>query len=124
MIKEIRTVGALNVPSGMTVSYINTPEYAEKLNEKKQLEEKRQTLAAELTQLQNRHSQLTISLRDQKNQQDELLMTQQSTEEKIKLILNFINKMKEPPVVEENKENEDDAGPAVPASECDSSSSS
>nr|CAI5862310.1 unnamed protein product [Callosobruchus analis] len=118
MVKEVRTIGSLNVPSGMTVSYINTPEYTEKLKEKKQLEEKRQTLTAELTQLQNRHSQLTISLKDQKNQQDELLMTQQSTEDKIKQILNFINKMKESPVVEENSREE-----IEPASESGSSSS-
>ncbi|VEN34912.1 unnamed protein product [Callosobruchus maculatus] len=120
MIKEVRTIGTLNVPSGMTVSYINTPEYTEKLNEKKQLEEKRQTLTAELTQLQNRHSQLTISLKDQKNQQDELLMTQQSTEEKIKQILNFINQMKEPPIVVEEENSRDEV---EPASESGSSSS-
>ncbi|KAG5886977.1 hypothetical protein JTB14_006619 [Gonioctena quinquepunctata] len=94
--KETRTVGSLNVPSGMSVSYITPSEVTEKINEKKQLEEKKMCLTAELTQLQNRHSQLTISLRDQKSEQDELLMTQQSTEEKIKQILTFIDHIQKP----------------------------
>lgn len=70
--------------------------FAEKLKEKELLEEKKQNLTAELTQLQNRHSQLTISLKNQKTEQDQLLMTQQTTEEKIKQILTFIENMKKP----------------------------
>ncbi|CAG9854222.1 unnamed protein product [Phyllotreta striolata] len=94
--KETRTIGSLNVPSGMTVSYITSAELSEKLNEKKVLEEKKQSLTAELTQLQDKHSQLTISLKDQKSQQDELLMSQHTTEDKINEILKFIEKIKNP----------------------------
>lgn len=72
----------------------------DKLNEKKLLEEKKLNLTAELTQLQNRHSQLTISLRNQKSEQDQLLMTQQSTEEKIKHILSFIQKIQNASIVD------------------------
>ncbi|KAJ8936778.1 hypothetical protein NQ318_008994 [Aromia moschata] len=68
----------------------------QKIKQKKELEEKKQNLSAELTQLQNRHSQLTISLKNQKTQQDQLLMTQETTEHKIKQILNFIENMKKP----------------------------
>ncbi|XP_044254211.1 PHD finger protein 21A-like isoform X1 [Tribolium madens] len=92
--KEVRTVGSLNVPSGMSVSYVTPSEVAEKLEEKKKLEKVNKTLSAELTQLQDRHSQLTISLKRQKSQQEELLMTQQTTEEKIKQILTFISNVK------------------------------
>ena len=58
------------------------------------MEKVNKTLSAELTQLQDRHSQLTISLKNQKSQQEELLTTQQTTEEKIKQILTFINNVK------------------------------
>lgn len=68
--------------------------FAEKLEEKKKLETVNKTLSAELTQLQDRHSQLTISLKNQKSQQEELLMTQQTTEDKIKQILTFISNIK------------------------------
>ncbi|CAG9826206.1 unnamed protein product [Diabrotica balteata] len=96
IVKETRTVGSLNVPSYMTVSCFTPAQMSEKLDQKKQLEEIKQSLAAELTQLQDRHSQLTISLKDQKNQQDQLLMTQHSTQDKIKQILSFIEKVKNP----------------------------
>lgn len=69
---------------------------AEKIKEKKQLEEKKQTLAAELNELQSRHSQLTISLNDQKTKQEELITSQQSTENKIQQILSFIENIKKP----------------------------
>ncbi|RZB40086.1 PHD domain containing protein, partial [Asbolus verrucosus] len=92
--KEVRTIGSLNVPSGMSVSYVTPSEVSEKLEEKKKLEKVNKTLSAELTQLQDRHSQLTISLKNQKSQQEELLMTQQTTEDKIKQILTFINNIK------------------------------
>ncbi|KAJ8919286.1 hypothetical protein NQ315_003870 [Exocentrus adspersus] len=98
--KETKTVGSLNVPSGMSVSYVTPSEVSEKLKEKLQLEEKKQNLTAELTQLQNHHSQLTISLKNQKTQQDQLLMTQQTTEEKIKQILTFIENVKKPLITE------------------------
>ncbi|KAI4462607.1 phd finger protein [Holotrichia oblita] len=91
--KETRTVGSLNVPSGMSVSYVS-PEITDKLHEKNLLLEKNKTLTAELTQLQDRHSQLTISLKNQKTEREELLMTQQSTEDKIKQILTFITSVK------------------------------
>ncbi|XP_072377008.1 PHD finger protein 21A-like isoform X1 [Diabrotica undecimpunctata] len=96
IVKETRTVGSLNVPSYMTVSCFTPAQMSEKLDQKKQLEEIKQSLAAELTQLQDRHSQLTISLKDQKTQQDQLLMTQHSTQDKIKQILSFIEKVKNP----------------------------
>lgn len=66
----------------------------EKLEEKKVLQEKYDSLTAELNQLKDRHSQLTVSLKNQKTQREELLMTQQSTQDKIKQILTFINSMK------------------------------
>lgn len=66
----------------------------DKLHEKNLLLEKNKTLTAELTQLQDRHSQLTISLKNQKTEREELLMTQQSTEDKIKQILTFISSVK------------------------------
>ncbi|XP_018326931.1 PHD finger protein 21A [Agrilus planipennis] len=81
--KDVRTVGSLNVPS-----------VDEKLQEKEKLYEKNRQLAAELTQLQDRHSQLTISLRDQKNKQDQLMDTHHCTKTKIKTILDFINSVK------------------------------
>ncbi|XP_060530134.1 PHD finger protein 21A-like isoform X2 [Cylas formicarius] len=102
ILKEKRTIGALNVPSGMSVSYVPSTEYTEKLNLKKELEEKRQHLSAELTQLQNRHSQLTISLRNQQSEQEKLLMNQQSTEAKVSQILQFIDKIKNCSPNEEN----------------------
>nr|XP_023022333.1 PHD finger protein 21A-like isoform X1 [Leptinotarsa decemlineata] len=102
--KETRTIGSLNVPSGMSVSYVTPTEVSEKINEKKDLEEKKQNLTAELTQLQNRHSQLTISLRNQKSEQDQLRSSQQSTEEKIKEILTFIDRMQNPVISNEISE--------------------
>ena len=66
----------------------------DKLQEKKALLEKNKNLTAELTQLQDHHSQLTISLRNQEHERGELLMTQQSAEDKIKQILTFITSMK------------------------------
>lgn len=56
--------------------------------------EKNKSLTAELTQLQDRHSQLTISLKNQKNTQDELNLTKQSTEEKINNLVSFITSVK------------------------------
>lgn len=94
--KETRTVGSLNVPSGMTVSYVTPAEVAEKLEQKRQLEETKKSLAAELTQLQDRHSQLTISLKDQKQQQDQLSMNQRGTKDKIQQILTFIERIHNP----------------------------
>ncbi|KAF2883171.1 hypothetical protein ILUMI_23007 [Ignelater luminosus] len=91
--KDVRTVGALTVPSGMSVSYVST-DVTEKLQEKQKLLDENKTLTAELTELQDRHSQLTISLKDQKTAQEELLVNQRSTEDKIKDILSFINSMK------------------------------
>jgi cell shape-determining protein MreC len=82
------------VPSGMSVSYVTPSEVSEKLEEKKKLEKVNKTLSAELTQLQDRHSQLTISLKNQKSEQEQLLMTQQTTEDKIKQILTFISHVK------------------------------
>lgn len=49
---------------------------------------------AELTQLKDRHSQLSVSLADQKNQREELLMKQQSTQDKINQLLTFIENVK------------------------------
>lgn len=66
----------------------------EKLEEKKALQEKYNTLTAELNQLKARHSQLTISLKNQKSQREELLSTQQTTKEKINKLLTFVNGMK------------------------------
>lgn len=66
----------------------------EKLEEKKALQEKYNTLTAELNQLKARHSQLTISLKNQKSQREELLTTQQTTQEKINKLLTFVNSMK------------------------------
>lgn len=66
----------------------------DKLHEKDLLLEKNKTLTAELTQLQDCHSQLTISLKTQQTESEELLMTQQSTEDKIKQILTFISSVK------------------------------
>lgn len=66
----------------------------EKLEEKKALQEKFNALTAELNQLKTRHSQLTISLKNQKNQREELLSTQQTTQDKINTLLTFVNSMK------------------------------
>lgn len=66
----------------------------EKLEEKRALQEKYIALAAELSQLKERHSQLTMSLKNQTMQREELLSTQQSTEMKIKQILEFVNGIK------------------------------
>lgn len=66
----------------------------EKLEEKSALEKYNKTLTAELSQLEEHHSQLSISLKNQKNEQEELLMTQQTTEEKIQQILSFIRTVK------------------------------
>lgn len=49
---------------------------------------------AELNQLKDRHSQLSVSLTDQKSQREELLMKQQSTQDKISQILSFIDSVK------------------------------
>lgn len=71
----------------------------EKLEEKKSLQEKYNTLTAELNQLKVRHSQLTISLKNQKSQREELLSTQQTTEEKISKLLTFVDNIKSGTVV-------------------------
>lgn len=49
---------------------------------------------AELNQLKDRHSQLSLSLTDQKSQREELLIKQQSTQDKISRILSFIASVK------------------------------
>ncbi|KAK4886831.1 hypothetical protein RN001_003102 [Aquatica leii] len=93
--RDVRTVGALSVPSGMSVSYIST-DVTEKLQEKQKLHDENKSLTAELIKLQDQHSRLTISLKDQKAAQEKLQVGQQSTEDKIKNILTFINNIKSP----------------------------
>lgn len=66
----------------------------EKLEEKKALQEQNNSLMAELNQMKARHSQLTILLKNQKCQREELLTTQQTTQEKINKLLLFVNNMK------------------------------
>lgn len=56
--------------------------------------EKNKNLTTELSLLQDRHSELKLSLNNQKSQSEELLMTHQGTEEKIKEILEFITRIK------------------------------
>lgn len=70
--------------------------FSDKMKEKKNLEEKKETLTAELNKLQTRHSELSISLNDQKTKQEELIMSQQSTENKIQQILTFIENIRKP----------------------------
>lgn len=91
--KETRTVGLLNVPSAMSVSYVPT-EIPAKTEERDSLLERNKSLNDELVRLQDRHSQLTISLKTQQVEREELLVTQQSTEEKIQKILKFITSVK------------------------------
>ncbi|CAH0561292.1 unnamed protein product [Brassicogethes aeneus] len=93
---ETRTVGSLNVPSGMTVSCISPSEVTEKVDLRNELVAKNDSLNAELTLLQDKHSQLTISLKSQKSHQEELLTNQKTTEEKIQQIFSFINAIKKP----------------------------
>ncbi|XP_045479074.1 PHD finger protein 21A-like [Harmonia axyridis] len=73
-------------------------ENSEKIVEKQNLQEQNENLCAQLTQLQDRHSQLSISLKKQKVRQEELLSDRQNTEEKIKCILNFIEVVKKSPM--------------------------
>ncbi|KAF5297342.1 hypothetical protein FQA39_LY12181 [Lamprigera yunnana] len=93
--KEVRTIGALNVPSGMSVSYVST-DVTEKLQEKQKLLDENKSLTAELTKLQDQHSRLTISLEDQKVTQEKLQLGQQLTEDKIKNLIKFISNIKSP----------------------------
>lgn len=68
----------------------------EKLQEKQTLLDQNEVLLTELNKLQDQHDQLTISLKDQKVAQDKLIVNQQSTEEKIQDILDFVKKIKLP----------------------------
>lgn len=77
---------------------------AEKIVEKRRLQNKFHNLSAELTQLQDRHSQLTISMKNQKIQQDGLLDKQQLAEEKISKLLDFIELIKKPIKVSNNSD--------------------
>ncbi|XP_022906104.1 PHD finger protein 21A [Onthophagus taurus] len=96
--KDTRVIGSLNVPSGMSVSYISA-EINDKIQEKNALLEKKKNLSAELTRLQDKHSQLTITLKTQQVEQEELLVTQQSTEDKIQNILKFISRVNDKKVL-------------------------
>lgn len=93
--KDARTVGAITVSSGMSVSYVPT-DVTEKLQEKQKLLDENRSLTAELTELQDQHSRLTISLKDQKATQEKIQIGHQSTEDKIKNILTFISSIKSP----------------------------
>ncbi|XP_044748930.1 PHD finger protein 21A-like isoform X2 [Coccinella septempunctata] len=73
---------------------------SEKIVEKQKLQDQNENLSAQLTQLQDRHSQLTISLKNQKVRQEELLSDRQNTEGKIKCILNFIEAVKKSPMAD------------------------
>lgn len=72
----------------------------EKILEKQKLQDQNENLCAQMTQLQDRHSQLTISLKNQKVRQEELLSDRQNTQEKIQSILNFIEAVKKSPMVD------------------------
>lgn len=74
----------------------------EKINLKHELEEQHQNLVAELTQLQNRHSELTISLKNQESEQDDIILNHNVTKTKVNQILKFIEIVKNMPVQEKN----------------------
>lgn len=76
----------------------------EKILEKQKLQDQNENLCAQMTQLQDRHSQLTISLKNQKVRQEELLSDRQNTQEKIQNILNFIEAVKKSPMVDTTKQ--------------------
>lgn len=76
----------------------------EKILEKQKLQDQNENLCAQMTQLQDRHSQLTISLKNQKVRQEELLSDRQNTQEKIQSILNFIEAVKKSPMVDTTKQ--------------------
>lgn len=79
----------------------------EKVRDRDALLSKNESLNAELIKLQDRHTELTISLKSQQSHQQELLMTQQTTEQKIQQIFKFINAVKQPePKPQENDETE------------------
>ncbi|XP_049825967.1 PHD finger protein 21A isoform X2 [Aethina tumida] len=107
--REVRTVGSLTVPSGMTVSCIHPSDVTEKVRDRDALLSKNESLNAELIKLQDRHTELTISLKSQQSHQQELLMTQQTTEQKIQQIFKFINAVKQP----EQKPQENDEAEVV-----------
>lgn len=71
--------------------------------------EKNKSLSNELTELQEKHSELTVSLSNQKTQREELMTSQQRTEEKIKQIVEFITAIKKQivPPPDETKETMD-----------------
>lgn len=71
--------------------------------------EKNKTLNAELTKLEDRATELTVTLKTQDEKKKELLNTQTVTKEKIQRLLDFVNAMKgnsspQPPLIKANDE--------------------
>ncbi|XP_066147039.1 PHD finger protein 21A-like [Euwallacea fornicatus] len=86
--------------SSSRMSYVSPTELAEKVNLKQELEEKHKELLAEVTQLQNCHSELTISVKEQAAAGEQLKMSIQETETKIAKLINVIETIKNTPVPE------------------------
>ncbi|KAF7267329.1 uncharacterized protein LOC143204862 [Rhynchophorus ferrugineus] len=104
LLKESRRSGSAshNNTSGSAAGCQTSIDLSEKLKLKQQLEEKHQTLIAELTQLQNRHSELTISLKNQESEREQLRSSNQATETKVNEIIKFIETVKNTPVQEKS----------------------
>ncbi|XP_030767786.1 PHD finger protein 21A [Sitophilus oryzae] len=102
--KETRRSGSAyhNPSSGPSFMRQRSVDLTEKINLKHELEEQHQNLVAELTQLQNRHSELTISLKNQESEQDDIILNHNVTKTKVNQILKFIEIVKNMPVQEKN----------------------
>ncbi|CAG9762077.1 unnamed protein product [Ceutorhynchus assimilis] len=90
--------------SPMSVDSNRSPtpeEILEKLQLKRECQEKRAELLAELTQLQNRHSELTVILKNQDEDKQRLTQINKSTEAKIDELIRFIENVKRIPVAEQ-----------------------
>lgn len=93
-----RDVGSLSVPPSMTVltSYVPA-EVKEKEQEKRSLLEKNLNLRTELSSLEERAEQLTVSLQDQRGVQTDMLDKQKKTQQNIQRLLDFISTMQGKP---------------------------
>lgn len=67
---------------------------------KQELEEKRNELTAEMTQLQNRHSELTIAVREQEETHNRLRSINEQTDAKVQRLIEFIQSVQSGPVPE------------------------
>lgn len=68
--------------------------FADRLDERTRLQEQNENLTHQLSALKTRHAELTISLKTQEEEKQELLVCEKSTKENIQRILDFVKNIK------------------------------